>query len=145
MNAIQAPMTHQRRLTAKLASDFTELSSYPDDATMPSKHDRYTARVGLRRSRCDSPPFGCISGASRGSFVRDLQHRRTEPVLQTEPTAQVQQLAKAPRMPSPRVSLPIPSVEGDHKRTRDGIVLVHSIMARRRLRRLGRIRGRLLP
>jgi hypothetical protein len=66
-------------------------------------------------------------------------------VLQTEPTAQVHHLAKAPQVSAPRVSLPIPSVESDHKRTRDGIVLVHSIMARRRLRRLGRIRGRLLP
>jgi len=61
-------------------------------------------------------------------------------VLQTEPTAQVHQVAK-----SPRVSLPMPAVEGDQRHTRDSIVLVHSIMARRRLRRLGRIRGRLLP
>jgi hypothetical protein len=61
-------------------------------------------------------------------------------VLQTEPIA-----APNPLPASIRASSAARTVNGEPTRTRDSIVLVHSIMARRRLRRLGRIRGRLLP
>ena len=100
---------------------------------MPSKHDLYADRVSTRRAVIRHPR--AVSPGRRGALLFESANTDgRNPVLQTEPTAQAHELAKPPRVSSPYVSLPIPIVESDHKRTRDGIVLVHSIMARRRLR-----------
>jgi hypothetical protein len=68
----------------------------------------------------------------------DANERMT--MLQTDNRVEPRDFAAARRLSSPGL---IASTDG--QRTRDSIVLVHSIMARRRLRRLGRIRGRLVP